>query len=50
MWAWAWHVVYFAQISKNFAKSSPDRWGIPANLYLKNNHPKQKSTTSPLSG
>ena len=33
--------------SKNFAKSFPCRCGFPANQYLKNNYPKQKSTTPP---
>ena len=48
IWAWAWHVAHLAQKSKNFAKSFPFRWGILANKYLKNNYPKQKSTTPPL--
>ena len=32
----------FGARSKNFAKSFPYRWGIPANQYLKNNYPKRQ--------
>ena len=32
----------------NCAKSFHYRWGISANLYLKNQYPKQKSATPPL--